>query len=325
MTETTLIAAAPRTGVAVRVRPKGAGFESWFEYVCCAAATMLLVTLGGLLVSLLIGGWPAFAKFGLSFFVTSNWDPVQGVFGIAALMLDTVLVAVLALMMAVPIAFGVAFFLVELCPPFLRRPIGTAVELLAGIPSIVFGMWGLFVFGPFFAQYVESPLMNAAPPGSIWDTLTSGVPNGTGILAASIIVAMMVLPFIAATLRELLLTVPAQVRESAYGLGATTGEVVMKVTLPYVRRGAIGAVMLGLGRALGETMAVTFIIGNSHNFPKSLFDAGATIASTIANEFAEATSPMHTAALLASGFILFVITFAVLAMARMMLGQAREG
>jgi phosphate transport system permease protein len=310
MTETTLIAAAPRTGAAVRVRPRGAGFELWFEYICCAAATMLLVTLGGLLVSLLIGGWPAFAKFGLSFFVTSNWD--------------TVLVAVLALLIAVPIAFGVAFFLVELCPPLLRRPIGTAVELLAGIPSIVFGMWGLFVFGPIFAQYVEAPLMNAAPPGSIWDTLTSGVPNGTGILSASFIVAMMVLPFIAATLRELLLTVPQQVRESAYGLGATTGEVVMKVTLPYVRRGAIGAVMLGLGRALGETMAVTFIIGNSHNFPKSLFDSGATIASTIANEFAEATSPMHTAALLASGFILFVITFAVLAMARMMLGQARE-
>ena len=163
MTETTLIAAAPRTGVAVRVRPKGAGFESWFEYVCCAAATMLLVTLGGLLVSLLIGGWPAFAKFGLSFFVTSNWDPVQGVFGIAALMLDTVLVAVLALMMAVPIAFGVAFFLVELCPPFLRRPIGTAVELLAGIPSIVYGMWGLFVFAPFFSTHVQLPLMAAAP------------------------------------------------------------------------------------------------------------------------------------------------------------------
>jgi phosphate transport system permease protein len=304
-----------------RTSPKGAGFEIWFEYLCFAAATMLLATLGGILVSLIIGGWPAFAKFGVSFFVTSTWDPVQEQFGIAALMIDTVLVAALALLMAVPISFGVAFFLVELCPTFLRRPIGTAVELLAGIPSIVYGMWGLFVFGPVFAKYVESPLMNAAPPGSIWDKLTSGVPNGTGILAASIIVAMMVLPFIAATLRELLLTVPAQVRESAYGLGATTGEVVMKVTLPYVRRGAIGAVMLGLGRALGETMAVTFIIGNAHNFPKSLFDSGATIASTIANEFAEASGAMHTAALLASGFVLFVITFAVLAMARMMIGR----
>src|SRR3984957_2630584 len=312
---------SPIRGVAVRTRPKGAGFEIWFEYICFAAATTLLATLGGILVSLLVGGWPALSKFGFSFFVTSTWDPVAGVFGVAALMVDTVLVAALALLMAVPIAFGVAFFLVELCPTFLRRAIGTAVELLAGIPSIVFGMWGLFVFGPVFAQYVEHPLMDAAPPGSLWDHLTSGVPNGTGILAASIIVAMMVLPFIAATLRELLLTVPAQVRESAYGLGATTGEVVMKVTLPYVRRGAIGAVMLGLGRALGETMAVTFIIGNAHNFPRSLFDSGATIASTIANEFAEASGAMHTAALLASGFVLFVITFVVLAMARMMIGR----
>src|SRR3984957_14277764 len=227
---------SPIRGVAVRTRPKGAGFEIWFEYICFAAATTLLATLGGILVSLLVGGWPALSKFGFSFFVTSTWDPVAGVFGVAALMVDTVLVAALALLMAVPIAFGVAFFLVELCPTFLRRAIGTAVELLAGIPSIVFGMWGLFVFGPVFAQFVEHPLMDAAPPGSLWDHLTSGVPNGTGILAASIIVAMMVLPFIAATLRELLLTVPAQVRESAYGLGATTGEVVMKVTLPYVRR-----------------------------------------------------------------------------------------
>jgi phosphate transport system permease protein len=304
-----------------RTAPKGAGFEKGFEYLCFAAATMLLVTLGGILVSLLMGGWPAFAKFGLNFFVSSDWDPVQAKFGVASLIVDTVLVALIALLLAVPISFGVAFFLVELCPTFLRRPIGTAVELLAGIPSIVYGMWGLFVFGPLFAKLLEQPLMNAAPPGSIWDKLTTGVPNGTGVLSASIIVAMMVLPFIAATLRELLLTVPAQVRESAYGLGATTGEVVMKVTLPYVRRGAIGAVMLGLGRALGETMAVTFIIGNAHNFPKSLFDEGATIASTIANEFAEASEPMHQAALLASGLILFVITFAVLAMARMMIGR----
>jgi phosphate transport system permease protein len=317
-------APSPTRQGAARTSPKGSGFEIWFEYLCFGAATMLLATLGGILISLVIGGWPAFSKFGLTFFVTSTWDPVQGVFGVSALIVDTVIVAFLALLMAVPIAFGVAFFLVELCPTFLRRAIGTAVELLAGIPSIVFGMWGLFVFGPVFAQWVEHPLMDNAPPGSLWDHLTSGVPNGTGILAASIIVAMMVLPFIAATLRELLLTVPAQVRESAYGLGATTGEVVMKVTLPYVRRGAIGAVMLGLGRALGETMAVTFIIGNAHNFPKSLFDSGATIASTIANEFAEATTPLHTAALLASGLVLFVITFVVLAMARMMIGRPQS-
>ncbi|MBV9509009.1 MAG: phosphate ABC transporter permease subunit PstC [Caulobacteraceae bacterium] len=304
-----------------RASPRGAGFETGFEYLCFAAATTLLAMLGGLLVSLLLGGWPALAKFGLGFFTNATWDPVAGVFGVSALIVDTIVVALLALLMAIPIAFGVAFFLVELCPSALRRPIGTAVELLAGVPSIVYGMWGLFVFGPVFAKLVERPLMNAAPPGSIWEKLTAGVPNGTGILSASIIVAMMVLPFIAATLRDLLTTVPAQVRESAYGLGATTGEVVMTVTLPYVRRGAIGAVMLGLGRALGETMAVTFIIGNAHNFPKSLFDSGATIASTIANEFAEATTPLHTAALLAAGLILFLISFAVLALARMMLGR----
>jgi phosphate transport system permease protein len=305
-----------------RSAPRGAKLEPWFEYVCFAAATMLLAMLGGILISLVIGGWPAFAKFGAAFFTTSDWDPVAGVFGVAGLIVGTIVVAMLAMAIAVPLAFGAAFFLVELCPTFLRRPIGTAVELLAGIPSIVFGMWGLFVFGPVFAKYIELPIMTAAPPGSIWEKLTAGVPNGTGILSASIIVAMMVLPFVAATLRELLLTVPPQVRESAYGLGATTGEVVMKVTLPYVRRGAIGAVMLGLGRALGETMAVTFIIGNAHAFPKSVFDAGSTIASTIANEFAEATTPLHIAALLASGLILFLMSFTVLALARMMLGRA---
>ena len=196
-------------------------------------------------------------------------------------------------MISLPIAGGVAFFLVELCPAVLRRPIGTAVELLAGIPSIVYGMWGLFVFAPVFARYVEIPAMAAAPAGSFWEGLVQGIPNGSGILAASIILAIMILPFMAATLRELLLTVPPQVRESAYGLGATTAEVVMRVTLPYIRRGAIGAVMLGLGRALGETMAVTFIIGNAHGFPKGLFDSGSTIASTIANEFNEATGHAH--------------------------------
>jgi len=307
-----------------RVAPKGSGLEVAFEYVCFAAATLLLAALGGVLVSLLIGGWPAFAHFGVSFFTSSTWDPVNDEFGVAGPIVGTVVTSLLALLLAVPTAFGVAFFLVELCPGPLKRPIGTAVELLAGIPSIVYGMWGLFVFAPVFSKFVQLPLMTAAPPGSIWEKFTQGVPNGTGILAASIILAVMVLPFIAATMRELLNTVPAQVRESAYGLGATTGEVVMKVTLPYVRRGVIGAIMLGLGRALGETMAVTFIIGNSHGFPKSLFDAGSTIASTIANEFAEAAPGLHTASLIASGLVLFIITFIVLALARMMLGRQRS-
>jgi phosphate transport system permease protein len=310
-----------------RSSPKGASFDRWFEYACFAAATMVLAALGGVLVVLAFYGWPAFVAFGANFFLSSTWDPVNNIYGGAGPIVGTLITAVLALAFSLPVAGGVAFFLVEFCPQVLRRPIGTAVELLAGIPSIVYGMWGYLVFAPAFAAYVEVPVQTLAAnsPGSWFDNITSGVPDGYGILSASIILAIMILPFTAATLRELLMTVPAQVRESAYGLGATTGEVVMKVTLPYVRRGAIGAVMLGLGRALGETMAVTFIIGNSHNFPKSLFDSGATIASTIANEFAEATEPLHVAALLASGFVLFVITFAVLAMARMLLSQAREG
>jgi phosphate transport system permease protein len=279
---------------------------------------MLLAALGGVLVSLLIGGWPALSKFGFAFITNVTWDPVNDIYGAAGPIVGTLITAFVALLLALPVAGGVAFFLVELCPPLLRRPIGTAVELLAGIPSIVYGMWGLFVFAPVFANYVETPLMGWAPSGSIWETLFSGIPNGSGILAASIILAIMILPFMAATLRELLMTVPAQVRESAYGLGATTGEVVMSVTLPYVQRGAIGAVMLGLGRALGETMAVTFIIGNSHGFPKGLFDAGSTIASTIANEFNEA-SGLQASALIALGLVLFVITFVVLALARLLL------
>ncbi|WP_240609461.1 phosphate ABC transporter permease subunit PstC [Phenylobacterium deserti] len=290
-----------------------------FEGLCFAAATALLATLAGLLVSLFIGGWPALSTFGLKFFVTSSWNPVTDVYGAAGPIVGTLVTAFLALLLALPVAGGVAFFLTELCPAPLRRPIGTAVELLAGIPSIVYGMWGLFVFAPLFAKYVQMPLMMSAPPGSLLEKLTTGIPNGSGILSASIILAIMILPFMAATLRELLLTVPSAVRESAYGLGATTGEVVMKVTLPYVRGGAIGAVMLGLGRALGETMAVTFIIGNAHGLPASLFDSGSTIASTIANEFTEATSPVHTSALIALGLVLFVITFAVLALARLLL------
>ncbi|MEO8113256.1 MAG: phosphate ABC transporter permease subunit PstC [Phenylobacterium sp.] len=302
-----------------RAQPRGAFISRIFEWICFAAATALLATLGGLLVSLFIGGWPALSKFGFGFLTTATWNPVTDVYGAAGPVIGTLVTSALALVLALPVAGGVAFFLTEICPAPLRRPIGTAVELLAGIPSIVYGMWGLFVFAPLFSRFVQLPLMAASPPGSLMEKLTTGIPNGSGILSASIILAIMILPFMAATLRELLLTVPPSVRESAYGLGATTAEVVMSVTLPYVRTGAIGAVMLGLGRALGETMAVTFIIGNAHGFPKSLFDSGSTIASTIANEFTEATSPMHGAALIALGLVLFLITFIVLALARLLL------
>ncbi|MHB8284248.1 MAG: phosphate ABC transporter permease subunit PstC [Caulobacteraceae bacterium] len=315
-----IIAAAPPK----RARPRGARFDPLFEFFCAASATLLLSALAGVLGSLLIGGWPAFSKFGLKFFTSTDWNPVTDIYGGAGPIVGTFLTAIVALVLALPIAFLVAVFLTEFCPRPLRRPIGIAVELLAGVPSIVYGMWGLFVFAPLFAQYVEIPLMSAAPPGSFLEKLFSGVPNGSGLITASIILAIMILPFIAATMRELFLTVPTRVRESAYGVGCTSLEVVWSVTLPYVRRSAIGAVMLGLGRALGETMAVTFVIGNSHDFPKGLFDGGSTIASTIANEFAEATSDMHTSALLALGFVLFLITFAVLALARTMLGAQRN-
>jgi phosphate transport system permease protein len=306
-----------------RISPRGSGFDYAFQALCFAAATALLASLGGVLVSLAIGGWPVLHKFGFGFLTGKTWDPVRDIYGAAGPIVDTLITSAVALLLSLPVAGGVAFFLTELCPSFLRRPIGTAVELLAGIPSIVYGMWGLFVFAPFFAAKVETPLMSAAPPGTIWETLVSGIPNGSGILSASIILAIMILPFMAATLRELLNTVPTQVRESAYGLGATTAEVVLKVTLPYIRRGAIGAVMLGLGRALGETMAVTFIIGNSHDFPKGFFDSGATIASTIANEFNEA-SGLQASALIALGLVLFVLTFVVLALARLLLRQSES-
>jgi phosphate transport system permease protein len=312
------------TNSIARPAPKGALFDPIFRWLSFAAATVLLAALTGIVVSLAIGGWPALSTFGLRFFTSTEWNPVTGIFGGAGPIVGTLVCAFLALLFSLPIAFGVAVFLVEFCPSMLRRSIGMAVELLAGIPSIVYGMWGLFVFAPWFAVHVQLPLMSAAPPGSIWETLTTGVPNGANILTASIILAIMILPYMAAVLRELLLTVPQQLRESGYGMGSTSYEVVMQVSLPYVRRSAVGAVMLGLGRALGETMAVTFIIGNSHDFPKSLFGAGSTIASTIANEFNEATTPMHVASLIALGLVLFMITFTVLALARALLGSDKH-
>ncbi len=300
---------------------KGARLDPLFEGLCFAAASLVLLTLAGVVVSLAVGGWPAFQKFGFGFLTSHAWNPVTNVYGAAGPIVGTLATAFIALLFALPTAFGVAIFLVELCPPLLRRPIAIAVELLAGIPSVVYGMWGLFVFAPLFAKYVQMPAMMSAPTGSIWEKLFFGIPNGANILSASIILALMILPFMAAMLRELLLTVPKEVRESAYGMGSTTLEVVSKVTLPYIRKGAIGAVMLGLGRALGETMAVTFIIGNAHGFPNSLFSAGSTIASTIANEFTEAVDPMHTSALIALGLVLFIVTFVVFAFARMLVGR----
>ncbi|WP_242097181.1 MULTISPECIES: phosphate ABC transporter permease subunit PstC [unclassified Sphingomonas] len=298
--------------------------DALFRWLCAAAATLLLCTLTGVVISLAIGGWPALKTFGFGFLTHSEWNPVDEIYGAAGPIVGTLVTAMLSLAMALPLALGVAIFLVEFCPPRLARPIAIAVELLAGIPSIVYGMWGLFVFAPWFAAHVQTPLMMSAAPGSWIEKLVQGVPNGANIFTASAILAIMILPYMAAVFRELMLTVPPGVREAGYGLGSTSFEVMKSITVPYVGQGMIGVIMLGLGRALGETMAVTFIIGNSHGFPHSLFDSGSTIASTIANEFAEATSDMHTSALIAMGLVLFFITFAVLATARALLARAQR-
>jgi phosphate transport system permease protein len=298
--------------------------ETIFRGLCFGAATLLMAALAGVVISLAIGGWPAFKQFGFGFFTSSAWNPVTEDYGAAGPIVGTIVTSVLALVIALPLAVGVSVFLVEFCPRNIAKPIAVAVELLAGIPSIVYGMWGLFVLAPWFALHVQLPLMTSTSLPGWFEAMISGIPNGANIFTASLILAIMILPYMSAVFRELLLTIPSQVREAAYGLGSTSFEVVSKVMIPYVRRGAVGVVMLGLGRALGETMAVTFIIGNSHGFPHSLFDSGSTIASTIANEFAEATSDMHTSALIALGLVLFILTFAVLAVARLLLASEKH-
>ena len=294
-----------------------------FRWVSFGAATLLLLTLAGIVGGLAIGSWPALSTFGLKFFYTTSWNPVTEVYGAAGPIVGTLISSFLALVFALPVAIGVAVFLTQFCPRWLAQPLSTAVELLAGIPSIVYGMWGLFVLAPFFALHVQVPLMMSLPHGSWLQKLTAGIPNGANVLTASLILAIMILPYMSAVFRELFRSIPPQVREAAYGVGATPFEVTTSVIIPYVQKGMVGVVMLGLGRALGETMAVTFIIGNSHKFPKSLFDSSSTLASTIANEFAEATTDMHTSALIALGLVLFLITFTVLALARWLLSTQR--
>ncbi|WP_245532559.1 phosphate ABC transporter permease subunit PstC [Asticcacaulis excentricus] len=304
-------------------RPQKDMADPIFRAVAFSAATLLLVTLGGLLISLVIGGWPALSTFGLGFFTSTTWNPATEVFGAAGPIVGTLITAVLSLALALPVAVFVAVFLTQFCPKVIAQPISTAIELLAGIPSIVYGMWGLFVFAPWFAKTVQLPLLLSVNPDSIWGKLLAGVPNGANILTASMILAIMILPYMSAVFRELFRSVPPQVREAAFGLGCTPFEVVTSVLIPYVKKGMIGVIMLGFGRALGETMAVTFIIGNAHGFPESLFASGSTLASTIANEFTEATGDLHTSALIALGLVLFMITFGVLAMARALLSSQR--
>jgi phosphate transport system permease protein len=289
-----------------------------FHKVTMLFAVMVLVALAAILVSLMISAWPAFQKFGISFIWTEEWDIINEDFGAAIAIYGTLVSSVIALVIAVPLAFGIALFLTEMCPTWLRRPLGTAIELLAAVPSIIYGMFGLFIFAPLFADYGQPALQSTLGQMPLIGPLFGGAMNGIGLLAAGIILAFMVLPFIAAVMRDVFAIVPPILRESAYGLGCTTWEVVRYIVLPYTQKGVIGGIMLGLGRALGETMAVTFVIGNSQRISESLFAPGTSIASTLANEFGEADD-FHLATLFALGFLLFVITFVVLGIAKVMI------
>jgi phosphate transport system permease protein len=271
------------------------------------------------IVALVEGAWPAFAKFGVGFLFSESWNPVKENFGALAPIYGTLVTSVIAMLIGVPISIGIAIFLTEICPMWLRRPIGIAIELLAGIPSIIYGIWGLFVFSPFMQQHVQPALIAVFGHIPLLSDLFAGPPYGIGILTASLILAIMILPFITAVTRDVFETVPPVLKEAAYGLGCTTWEVVRNVMLPYTRVGVVGGIMLGLGRALGETMAVTFVIGNAHRIHASILGPGTTISATIANEFTEAVGDLYTSSLVALGFILFVITFIVLAAARIML------
>jgi phosphate transport system permease protein len=290
-----------------------------FKYLTQFFALLVLFALLGIIASLVINASPALSQFGFGFFTTVEWDIINGEFGGLIAIYGTVMTSIIALLIAVPLSFGIAVFLTEICPMPLRRPLGTAIELLAAVPSIIYGMFGLFIFAPLFAEYIQPAL--AATLGQIpgFGILFSGAFNGIGILCAGLILAMMVLPFIASVMRDVFEIVPPVLKESAYGIGCTTWEVVKNVVLPYTKTGVIGGIMLGLGRALGETMAVTFVIGNAHKLSASLFAPGNSIASTLANEFGEAEVGAHYSSLFALGLALFVITFIVLSLAKIML------
>jgi phosphate transport system permease protein len=287
----------------------------------------VLALLLAIITSLVIGSMPAIDAFGFNFLINDEWNPVTDEYGALVPIVGTLVTSGIALLIAIPVSFGIAIFLTELSPRVLRRPLGIAVELLAGIPSIIYGMWGLFVFAPFFADNIEPWINDHIGTVPMLGPFFSGPPMGIGILTAGIILAIMVIPFIASVMRDVFEVVPPMLKESAYGVGATTWEVVMKVVLPYTRIGVVGGIMLGLGRALGETMAVTFVIGNAHELSKSLLMPGNSISSALANEFTEAVGELYTASLIELGLILFFITFVVLSFARLLLhklGQ-REG
>lgn len=298
--------------------------DSLFRGTTRAFAFLVLSLLIGILIALFKGALPSIHAYGLGFYTSTDWDPVGEKFGAVVPIFGTLVTSIIALLIGVPISFGIALFLTELCPVWLKRPLGIAVELLAGIPSIIYGMWGLFVFAPLFGDYIEPILIDTFGNLPLIGFLFQGAPMGIGMFTAGLILAIMVIPFIASVMRDVFEIVPTMLKESAYGLGSTTWEVVRYVVLPYTKTGVVGGIMLGLGRALGETMAVTFVIGNSSRFATSLLEPGNSIASSLANEFAEANGDLHLASLIHLGLILFFITFVVLACSKLLLLRLKQ-
>jgi phosphate transport system permease protein len=300
--------------------------DKLFGWTARSAAIITLALLFGIIASLVYGAWPSISQNGLGFLVNAEWDPVQNKYGGLVMIYGTIATSIIALIIAVPVSFGIALFLTELSPTWLKRPLGTAIELLAAVPSIVYGMWGLLVFGPILATYIQQPLQKLLKGVPYLEAFVSGPPVGIGLLSAGIVLAIMIIPFIASVMRDVFEVTPALLKESAYGLGATTWEVMFKVVLPYTKAGVIGGIMLGLGRALGETMAVTFLIGNFNQLDSlSLFEPANSITSALANEFAEAAEGLHQASLMYLGLVLFFITFVVLSLSKLLLSRLRQG
>ncbi len=308
-----------RTRLPAEAAGKGHLLDAIFSAGTRLCGYAVLAVLGAIIVSLFLGAWPALEKFGFSFLIGREWNPVAEEFGALVSIYGTLVTSFIAMLIGIPVSFGIAVFITELCPGWLKRPIGIAVELLAAIPSIIYGMWGLFVFAPFFGEHIEPWLSDTLGRLPFVGVLFDGPPLGIGMITAGIILGIMVIPFMAAVFRDLFEVVPPVLKESAYGLGATTWEVIRSVVLPYTKIGVVGGIMLGLGRALGETMAVTFVIGNADAIEPSLLMPGNTISSSIANQFTEAVGEIYTSSLIALGLILFCITFLVLALAKFLL------
>jgi phosphate transport system permease protein len=318
---------SPRLAAGQRLVRQGARLDSGFRGLTLVMAWLVLGTVLAILASLALGAAPALQRFGFGFLTSTAWNPVTEQFGALVAIFGTLVTSAIAMLVAIPVSFGIALFITELAPRWLKRPVGVAVELLAAVPSIIYGMWGLFVFAPLFADHVQPWVTEHLGDWPLVGALFQGPPMGIGMFTAGLILAIMVIPFISAVMRDVFEIVPSVLKESAYGLGATTWEVVWKVVLPYTKVGVVGGIMLGLGRALGETMAVTFVIGNAHQISASLFMPGNTISSSLANEFTEAVGKLYTSSLIGLGLILFLITFIVLALAKLLLLRltAREG